>query len=262
MPMPDLQPSDGFRWKQAEWGAVLECVPLAAIAEHCFTTRDVDFKGRDAEDAAWRALGRAIGADERRVLRLRQVHGHAVARISAVDASAVEPPEADVAIADCPRSAIVVQAADCVPLLIADSRLGVVAAAHAGWRGTAVGVAEIAVGALRDAFGARPGDLVVAIGPSIDACCYEVGEDVRTAFFAGRHSPEDVARWFNSEAGAARSRIDLRAANRDQLAAAGVRPENVFVSALCTACHPESFFSYRRDGASTGRLAAAIRARG
>ena len=145
-----------------------------------------------------------------------------------------------------------------MPLLLADPVSGAVAAAHAGWRGTAANVAATAVGVLAEAFGARAADLVVAHGPSIGACCYEVGQDLvdefRRAGFDGA-----VERWFSRGADR-RLRLDLWLANRDQLIAAGIPARQVHQSALCTASHPGVFASYRRDGAGTGRIAAVIRA--
>jgi hypothetical protein len=158
---------------------------------------------------------------------------------------------------------------------MADSRTGVVAAAHSGWRGTARGVAAQAVHALTTEFGSRPADLVAAVGPSIGACCYQVGDEVRDRFAAEGSSEAEVARWFlpcaqpspdnptmpGLAAMAAQSRryLDLWSATRDQLEKGGVRPDQIFVAQLCTASH-DAFCSYRRDGGRAGRLAGAIRA--
>ena len=90
------------------------------------------------------------------------------------------------------------QSADCVPLLIVDPTTRAVCAAHAGWRGLAAGVPLAAVQALKKNFGSRSADLFVAIGPSIGACCYEVGRDVREAFSSG-FSDDDLDRWFSVE---------------------------------------------------------------
>ena len=168
-------------------------------------------------------------------------------------------PKADILVTDGPTVALAVQAADCVPVLMADRRSGAVAAVHAGWRGTAAGAAPAAVAALAREFGTRPGDLVAAQGPSIGPCCYVVGDELVEAFRASGFGRE-VDRWFaRDETGALR--LDLWAANRDQLAACGVPAAAIHGSGLCTANHPEWFASYRRDGPGTGRIAAVIRAR-
>ena len=175
--------------------------------------------------------------------------------------------DADVLVSDAPEPAIAVRAADCVPLLMADSVSGAVAAVHAGWRGTAAGAARAAVKALTREFGARPADMVVAIGPSIGACCYEVRTELVDAFAAAGHARHLVDRWFvtfpprRGERGASGLRLDLWAANRDQLMLSGVPEENIHTSGLCTASNLDVFPSYRAEGESAGRLAAVIRAR-
>ena len=112
--------------------------------------------------------------------------------------------------------------------------------------------------ALAREFGSRPSDLVVALGPSIGPCCYVVGDELlgefRKAGFGDR-----LERWFSSGSDG-RLRLDLWAANRDELAGAGARPDQIHVARLCTASHPGVFPSYRRDGSGTGRIAAIIRA--
>jgi copper oxidase (laccase) domain-containing protein len=105
----------------------------------------------------------------------------------------------DILITDDPLLAIAIQAADCVPLIIVDGRTGVIAAAHAGWRGMAVRVPEAAVDALAREYGSRPCDLFAALGPSIGACCYEVGADVREAFIAARTAGDLLRAWFHDE---------------------------------------------------------------
>jgi copper oxidase (laccase) domain-containing protein len=135
----------------------------------------------------------------------------------------------------------------------------------------------VAVDALTREFGARPADLVAAIGPSIGACCYEVGHDVRQQFEDAGFSDAQVARWF---AGEPRPSIrnpsmsgllpkpraghwffDGWAAAHEQLTAAGVPARQIYSAELCTASHANAFCSYRRDGAPAGRLAAVVRAR-
>ena len=174
--------------------------------------------------------------------------------------SAASRPEADVLVSNDPRVAIAVRAADCVPLLIADPKTGTVAAVHAGWRGTAVAAAAAGVQALEREFGARPADLVAAIGPSIGACCYEVGSDVVDAFAAAGHARYTIDRWFVAKPRETKLRFDTAGANRDQLILAGLKAQNVHVSGLCTAGHLDLFPSYRAEKANAGRIAGVIRA--
>jgi YfiH family protein len=183
-------------------------------------------------------------------------------------------PEADIVVTDDRTLALSVQTADCVPLLIGDRRTGAVAAAHAGWRGLAAGVPRIAVDALAREFGSRPAELVAAIGPSIGACCYEVGADVRDAFRQGGFEAA-MNGWFHDApqptadnpsmpgVQAARRRrdhwfFDGWSAAADQLTVAGIPAGQTHVAGLCTASHA-ALCSYRRDGGAAGRMAAVIR---
>ncbi len=265
---------DGFAWTRQGCGTALQSAPLAEVADHFFTTRQLWLRG-ESERADWASVATAIGVSTNRLLRLNQVHGRGVVvhragpRAVYGENSGVLPgvgesesswPQADILVTDDTTVALVVQAADCVPLLVADRRSGAVAAVHAGWRGTAAGAAPAAVAALAGEFGADPEDLVVAQGPSIGPCCYVVGEEVIEAFRAAGFARK-IEAWFARDV-AGRIRLDLWRANRDQLMASGVPPERIHQSGLCTASHPEWFASYRRDGPGTGRIAAVIRSRG
>jgi YfiH family protein len=163
-----------FRWTDESWGPALRCRPLEDVAPHLFTTRQLQL----TSPADWQQVADAVGAGELAILK--QVHGRAVVTAG----RGMGHPEADVLVGDDPHMALTVRAADCVPLLIADRAGGAVAAVHAGWRGTAAGAATAAVEALARDFGSRPQDLVAAIGPSIGACCYQVGSELVDAFSA------------------------------------------------------------------------------
>lgn len=143
--------------------------------------------------------------------------------------------------------------ADCVPILIEDKQTGAVAAVHSGWRGTASQAVVAAIEALQARYGARPEDLVAAIGPSIKGCCYQVGSEVVEAL-SGLPEPGAFVRRDDGH-----SYLDLQEANRQLLAEAGVGA--VHVSGMCTHCDAEHFFSYRRDGERSGRMLAAIEGR-
>ncbi len=256
---------DGFVWTRQDWGTALRSGALGEVADHFFTTRQLRLRGA-AEARDWTRVAASIGVPERRVLRLKQVHGRAIVvhrdgAVGAMPGAAPHTwPRADVLMTDDPSVALAVQVADCVPLLLADRRSGAVAAVHAGWRGTAAGVVPAAVTAMAREFGSRPDDLVVAQGPSIGPCCYVVGEELFEAFRAGGFARETDA-WFVRD-GRGELRLDLWKATRDQLIACGVPGGAIHQSGLCTASHPEWFASYRRDGPGTGRIAAVIRSRG
>jgi YfiH family protein len=249
------QPGEHFSWiPTASAGPVLQCGPLAAIAPHFFTTRVLRLRGDSPEAAEhWAAVASTVGVPPAQLRRMRQVHG--CTTVAADSQPPAHAPEADGVMTDEHGIALIVQVADCVPLLMADPRTGAVAAVHAGWRGTAANIAAAAVRRLQQQYGSRPEDLVAAIGPSIGACCYQVGPEVREAF-----ASVDVDGWFTLDPNRDdRLRFDGWAANSDQLIAAGLNPANVHLARLCTMTHLSHFYSYRAEGAGTGRLLGVIR---
>ena len=235
----------------------------------------------DSPEAAehWAHVASTIGVPFAHLRRMRQVHGcttvvaapataatNAAAPITTADTTAtaaapapVESPQADGVMTDERGVALVVQVADCVPLLMADPRTGAVAAVHAGWRGTAARVTVAAIEEMQRQFGTEAADLMVAIGPAIGPCCYEVGSDLVDAFAAAGHERYLIDRWFMTPR-EQRMRLDVVGANRDQLILAGVREENVHACGLCTAMHLDVLTSYRAEKSAAGRIAGAIRA--
>jgi len=191
------------------------------------------FPARDASDASLLA---ALGVA--RVVQVKQVHG-----ARAVLASEAEGQEGDAIVGLEPGVAVGVRVADCVPVLVADEASGGVAAIHAGWRGVVAGVVRAGVERL------APGRPVAAIGPCIGACCFEVGLEVAEQVGFVVHRRGDKAY------------VDLRAAVRAQLEALGVERRRIEDVAGCTRHEPELFHSFRRDGAQSGRMLAAIVAR-
>ena len=235
---------------------MLRCRPLVAVADHFFTVASLELRDDRHE---WESVAREIGVDVERVLLVRQVHGATVTVARRARSSAWTRPEADVIISDDPTSAIAVRVADCAPVLLGDRRIGVVSAAHAGWRGTAQGAAAAAVRAMRESFGSDPADLVAAIGPCLGACCGQVGPEVVAAFRDAGHPAVSLARWFTAGTGD-RSYLDLPLANRDQVEAAGVPASQIHVAGLCTKSFADVFHSYRAAGAGAGRMIGIIRA--
>lgn len=254
--IPAPQPSDGFEWTQAPWGRVLRCAPLQEVAPHFFTAATLHLRDDPAE---WRSVAAFAGVADERLRLLHQVHGRTVVIAAGGGADPADRPEADAIISDDPSLALVVRVADCAPILIADRRLGAAAAVHAGWRSTMQRIVVEAVRALNDAYGAKPDDLVAAIGPSLGACCGEMGEEVVEAFRREGHTDASIDRWFVRQPGQ-RPHFDLWRANRDQLEAAGVRPGAIHLSGLCSRTYPDVFHSYRAARQDAGRMAAVIRA--
>jgi YfiH family protein len=185
---------------------------------------------------------------------VHQVHGARVVLASdAIDVAGRPREEADAIVADAESGvhAVGVRVADCVPILVGDRRVGAVAAIHAGWRGIVAGVVGAAIAELGK-FASK--DYVAAIGPCIEACCFEVGIDVAEAIArAAGDALVVVAR--DGE----KARVDLRRAVHAQLAKAHVH--DVEDVPGCTKCDASRFFSYRRDGEASGRHIAVIAAR-
>jgi polyphenol oxidase len=150
---------------------------------------------------------------------------------------------------------ICVQTADCVPLLIYDPKEQVVAAVHAGWRGTLAKVTTNTIGTMEKEHGCNPSDLLVGIGPSNGPCCYEVGEDVKEAACEALGSPEGIIL-----PGAVKGKyiFDQWYANKQQLLECGVREENIEMSGYCSQTHHTLFFSSRVGRGTTGRTTSGI----
>jgi hypothetical protein len=223
-----------------------------------------------------------MGIAPHSIVRLRQVHGTGVVSLGRHSPFPPEGPDwnvGDIAASDHAGVALCVKVADCVPILLADTRDGSVAAVHAGWRGTAAGAARSAVEALGEHFGADPADLVAAIGPSIGPCCYRVGQDVRAAYEEAGTRAGALDAWFSrvpsvealrgvpgkdpaASGGGPALFLDTWTANADQLRDAGVPASQVHVSRVCTSCHRDTFHSYRVDGERAGRMIGLIRAKG
>ncbi len=158
-----------------------------------------------------------------------------------------EAAEADAVITDKMNRLIGVIVADCVPVLLCDGKRGIVAAVHAGWRGTAKEILKITVDTMTKKYGSMPEDTFVAIGPSIRKCSYEVGDEVvrevKKATGEGEYCCKKEGRYF----------IDLAAANRIQALRTGIPEENIWQSQDCTFCNPDKYYSYRYSGRSSGR---------
>jgi purine-nucleoside/S-methyl-5'-thioadenosine phosphorylase / adenosine deaminase len=214
----------------------------------------------------------AIEARKLSLVALKQFHSDVICDFSA---SPEEACSADASISNTPGLLLGIQTADCVPILLVDPVKRAVAAIHAGWRGTLKRIVEKTVGRMEMQYGSRPKDLIAAIGPAIGGCCYEVGVEVAASFQSQfpqatewfdelRTGDEpNPLQWLNQfppghQPPPKSVRLDLRKANRAQLLAVDLDAKNIFVSDLCTACHPELLFSYRKHGSQSGRMMSAI----
>jgi polyphenol oxidase len=205
------------------------------------------------------------------LITLRQIHSDI---IRCVDSVPEEPLSGDGLITTTPGLLLAIQTADCLPVILVDTKRHVVGVFHAGWRGTVSRIVEKGVGEMHRCFGTNPRDLNAAIGPGIGGCCYEVGEEVRikfesqfeygTSLFHEVKDSDPVREKYPLLFLTARAPghselpkkifLDLVEANRQQLLAAGVPKKSIEASPLCTNCHPELLFSYRAEKGKTGRM--------
>jgi YfiH family protein len=214
--------------------------------------------GHDGEALAANVKVAAHSLDVRpeRLYVATQVHGRSVAAVRGdEDRAAVLAREADVVVTTTAGVACGVKIADCVPVLVGDRVSGAVAAIHSGWQGTVADVVGAGVAALRRELGSEV-DFVAAIGPHIETCCFEVGDDVAAKLAACAPGASVVRE------NEPRPHVDLRRIVRAQLRAAGLADDAIDDVAGCTKCDASRFFSYRRDRDKSGRLLSAIVARG
>jgi len=223
-------------------------------------------------------LKRATGNPEFPMVMLRQVHSSLIRTVTREDAGEMARLRGDGMITAEQGLLLAIQTADCIPVLIADCKRRVVAAFHAGWRGTLKRIVENGVGRMRVEFGSKPKDLIAAIGPGIGQCCYAVGEEVRSEFvsqfgyadalFRDVYDSDPVKEKYPLLFLTARApghsntgpslHLDLVEANRRQLLDAGLKPEAISVAGECTSCNHDRFFSYRAAHGITGRMLSVI----
>lgn len=257
-------------------------VSRAYCSEDAAGELNLGFTAADTREAVLenrRLLAAAVtGSEAAPLVTLRQIHSNLVRVVSAVDADRERPWRADGAFASEPGFLIGIQTADCIPVLVADKRRRVVAAFHAGWRGTVKRIVESGIGRMRIEFGSNPQDLVAAIGPGAGPCCYSVGEEVLSEFesqftyarvlFHDVYSSDAVHNkypmLFLTQCAPGHSPIgpslhlDLVEANRRQLLDAGVPARSIHLTGGCTNCQTDLFFSHRASRGYAGRMIAAI----
>ena len=202
----------------------------------------------------WQRVAATVGG-ALRFVTMRQVHGAEIANadgaeITRINDTAGEVGSADALAGRAPAVALCVLTADCVPLLLVAPRHHVVAAVHAGWRGTLAGIAGRTLQHLQQVFGVEPDAVHATLGPAIGACCYEVDATVADAL-EGRWGtmPQAIRRVSGAGVLVAKATVDLRGVNRAQLLAAGMLSEAIAEVGPCTRCAMAEYFSYR--GAAT-----------
>lgn len=214
--------------------------------------------GRENVAENYRRFCAAIGADISRVVLSRQIHEDTVRVVTAADAGKGLWQErdysADALITNERGLPLFVFSADCIIILLTDGVSGAVGAVHAGWRGTALGIVKKTVEAMERTYGTKPEHIRAAIGAGIGPCCFETHNDVPDAMLAAMGKE---AKPFIQPAGE-KWTVDLKGINRHLLMTSGVPAEQIDVCELCTACHPELYWSHRKMGNRRGVQAAAI----
>jgi YfiH family protein len=225
---------------------------------------NVSYSGTRDADEAWRMRqlwGRAIGIDPERLVTTGQVHGSGVLHVTDEHAGRGARPGsglagiADAMITNEPGVVLLSMHADCLPILLVDPVTPAVGVVHAGWRGTVANVAGAAIAALTDSFDTDPASILAYLGPAIAGDCYEVGDDVAAAWTAlagPAHQATALQRCGD------RWTFDVTAANTVLLQRAGLRPERIELSGICTRCNGDEWFSHRGQGPLTGRFGALI----
>ena len=235
---------------------------LGGVSEGMWASLNLGVSRGDDPDHVrenYRRFLEAIGAQGSRVAMSNQVHENHVRVITKADVK--EDPyekvcyEADGLVTDLPGVTLVIFSAGCLPILYYDPVRQVVAAAHAGWRGTAADIAGAVVRRMEEVYGCDPQNILAAIGPGIGPCCFETHEDVPNAMMAAFSTA--VLKYLHIQENGKYS-VDLKGINAMRLEKAGVPAENIGVCELCTSCRPDLFWSHRQVGTNRGSMAAAI----
>ncbi|MBK9528829.1 MAG: peptidoglycan editing factor PgeF [Acidobacteria bacterium] len=263
----------GFYWRERDGVKVLVCRPLEdAGFANGFSTRlggvsafslghDLNLAGFDEDEAENIYENRrrflATFDGEYRLATVWQVHGDTIKTVRTLEDIGNSEDRADALVSDLSGILVGAKTADCVPVLLGDSKTGAFAAVHAGWRGTVRSIVRKAVEQMTATYGTNASDIIAAIGPAACGRNYEVGEDVIGEF--GENFAESE-KYFTATRDS-HALVDLHLANRDQLTAIGVNDANIFTAPFCTMERSDLFFSYRLEKKTfgkTGRLLSVI----
>lgn len=233
---------------------------VGGISPPPFDGLNLGFTTSDAEEnlsVNRRLFLDALGISGKQMHQLVElVHGYAV--LNANQLKNNEIPEADGIVTNQKNILLVATFADCIPIFLADPVKKVCAVIHAGWRGTFQDIAAQGVKKMTADFGSNPRDILAGIGPGIGRCCFETGSGVANSFFYKYPQWKDLIKEIFNNNQDKKWKIDLPGLNLRILLKAGLSEGNVCIADLCTFCRKDLFFSYRRDGAVSGRMAAVI----
>ncbi len=233
---------------------------------HAFTTRHdgVSNKPFDSNNLAFHVgddpldvtrnhelLAKQIGYDRSRLVHMRQIHSDRIVIVDRAIHDFENPPECDALITDQPGIPLMVMTADCTPVLFFDPVKNIIAVAHAGRAGAVQGIVPKTIQKMQKRFASKLEDILVVLGPSIQSCCYEVGEKIAKEVTDNGFGDAVVER-------ETRYYLEVNAIIKKQLEAIGIKKEKLEDLDICNACEHEKFFSYRADRQKTGRIAGVL----
>lgn len=235
---------------------------MGGVSEGIYATMNFKEDGEDTQENIrknYRRSAEYLGCDVKRIVRPRLVHGKQVHLVTKEDYGdgAIRPSSllnTDAVITDEPGVTLCATFADCVPLFFVDVKRHAIGLAHSGWRGTVQKIGVETVRAMQRHFGSNPQDILAAIGPCICGECYEVGKEVAEEFQTAFEGTDDKG--ILRENPAEKYQLDLRKANEQVFLDAGVLPEHITISDVCTCCNPELLFSHRATKGRRGALGA------
>lgn len=235
---------------------------LGGVSSGMWSSMNLSFSRGDREEAVrenFRRISEAIGIPYSNLVFSDQVHNTEIRKVTFEDrGKGIEEPldyvGIDGLITNVPCLPLVTFYADCVPLFFVDSARKAIGLSHSGWRGTVGKIGKKTVEAMTKAYGTDPGDIIAGIGPSICRDCYEVSDDVAEAF--EKEFSEAECREMLEDKNNGKYQLDLWKANEFIMLEAGIKPENISVTDICTCCNHELLFSHRASGGKRGNLAA------
>jgi len=230
------------------------CTRRGGVSEGDYASLNISFKEGDMEGSVlqnWHRLAMAFGIPIDQFLTLNQVHGDDIFIIKPF--GDYYPEEGllnyDAMVTTRENLAICVKTADCLPILMVDRVKKIIAAVHAGWKGTALEITAKVTQVLLEKFGSFEKDILAAIGPAIGLCCFEIDEEAAEGF----RFQKDHEKFLFSGNLPNKWIVDLPEANRRQMVSCGIPEDNIDLAKLCTRCRPDLFFSHRGSGGVTGR---------
>jgi len=249
--------------KLLETGAV-KCgftTKIGGVSTGYFSTMNMSFNRGDEESAVrknYEIICNALNIDTENLVFSKQTHTNNVLTVTKQDRGTgyTKPSFSDIdgLVTNERDVALVTQFADCTPLLFCDPVKKVIASSHSGWKGTVKRIGKVTVEKMVREFGCNPKDIVVAIGPAIEKCCYEVDDVVYNEFLQNGF---DTNKYFQVKENG-KYMLDLKGACKDTLIESGVSEENIDVCDICTLCNKDIMFSHRATGAKRGNMAAII----